>query len=143
MADLIERAGFAGGISANKAGELRMLAARDVSSSWTSRTRERTERGDGHGQIRPSEPRSEAKGQAEKGGRAPSKHESLAYHGQKYKTAEYVGVIHRTEVGIYETYVMTNRTLTDDEVEADLERLILRMREGPLPPLAQAGGFRR
>ena len=29
---------------------------------------------------------------------------------------------------------MTDGTLTDDEVEADLERLILRMRQGPLPP---------
>jgi hypothetical protein len=63
------------------------------------------------------------------------KQESLAYHGHKYKTAEYVGVMLRTETGIYETFVMTDGTLTDDEVEADLERLILRMRQGPLPPL--------
>jgi hypothetical protein len=62
------------------------------------------------------------------------KHETLAYHGQKYKSPEYVGVMLRTETGIYESFVMSDGTLTDDEVEADLERLILRMRQGPLPP---------
>jgi hypothetical protein len=63
------------------------------------------------------------------------KHEPLAYHGKKYKTAEYVGIILSTETGIYESYVLSDRKLTDDEVEADLERLILQMRQGPLPPL--------
>jgi len=67
------------------------------------------------------------------------KHESLAYHGRKYKTAEYVGVMHSTETGIFQTYVMSGRTLTDDEVEEELERLILRMRQGPLPPLGATG----
>lgn len=62
-------------------------------------------------------------------------HESLAYHGKKYRTAEYVPLMARTETGIYESYVMTDRALTDDEVEAALEELITRMRGGPLPPL--------
>jgi hypothetical protein len=63
------------------------------------------------------------------------KHESLAYHGGKYKTAEFVRVIHRTETGIFEIYVSSERRLTDDEVEAALESLIRQMREGSLPPL--------
>ena len=64
------------------------------------------------------------------------KHESLAYAGKKYKTDEYVPVFYRTERGIYESYVMCDRELTDDEVETAVERLVIRMREGPLPPLA-------
>ena len=67
--------------------------------------------------------------------------ESLAYHGTKYKTAEYVPIMHRTEIGIYETYVMCDRTLTDDEVEADLERLIVQMRRNSLPPPAEKGNL--
>jgi hypothetical protein len=63
------------------------------------------------------------------------KHESLAYAGKKYKTDEFVPVFYRTERGIYESYVMCDRKLTDDEVEAAVERLVIRMREGPLPPL--------
>lgn len=62
------------------------------------------------------------------------KHESLAYAGGKYKTDEYAPIFFRTEVGIYESYVMCDRELTDDEVEAAIERLVIRMREGPLPP---------
>jgi hypothetical protein len=62
-------------------------------------------------------------------------HESLAYTGQKYKTDEYAPIFLRTEVGIYESYVMCDRKLTDNEVEAAIERLVRQMREGPLPPL--------
>src|SRR5271166_2346436 len=42
------------------------------------------------------------------------KHESLAYAGGKYKTDEYAPIFFRTEVGIYESYVMCDRELTDD-----------------------------
>jgi hypothetical protein len=62
-------------------------------------------------------------------------HESLAYQGNKYKTAEYVPLMLRTETAIYESYVLTDRALTDDEVEAALEGLITRMRAGSLPQL--------
>ena len=65
------------------------------------------------------------------------KHESLAYAGRKYKTDEYAPIFFRTEVGIYESYVMCDRELTDDEVEAAIERLVIQMREGPLPPPAE------
>ena len=59
--------------------------------------------------------------------------ESLAYHGNKYKTDAMVPVVFRTETGIYETFVMTDRRLTDDQVTRALEGLITRMRQGPLP----------
>ena len=67
------------------------------------------------------------------------KHESLAYTGKTYKTDEYAPIFYRTEVGIYEAYVMCDRVLTDDEVEAAIERLVTLMRQGPLPPLAETG----
>ena len=59
------------------------------------------------------------------------KHESLAYHGKKYQAPEYVPLMHRTEIGIYESYVISGRTLTDDDVEASMEELIGELREGP------------
>ncbi len=67
------------------------------------------------------------------------KHESLAYTGKKYKTDEYAPIFYRTEVGIYESYVMCDRVLTDDEVEAAIERLVTLMHQGPLPPLSATG----
>ena len=67
------------------------------------------------------------------------KHESLAYAGGKYKTDEYAPIFYRTEVGIYESYVMCDRELADVEVERAIERLVIRMREGPLPPPSEAG----
>ena len=51
------------------------------------------------------------------------KHESLAYAGTKYKTDAYAPLFFRTEIGIYESYVMCDRELTDDEVEAAIERI--------------------
>ena len=66
------------------------------------------------------------------------KHESLAYSGSKYTTGAYVPILFRTEVGIYESFVMLGRELTDDDVEAAIVTLILRMREGPLPPLGES-----
>lgn len=68
------------------------------------------------------------------------KHESMAYHGTKYRSEEYVGFLHRTEVGIYESYVLTDHTLIDDEVEESLEGLILRLRRGALPPPGKEAG---
>src|SRR5512142_3498328 len=69
------------------------------------------------------------------------KHESLAYAGKKYKTDEYAPLFFRTEVGIYESYVMSDRVLTDDEVETAIEHLVTLMRQGPLPPLSETGSM--
>jgi hypothetical protein len=65
------------------------------------------------------------------------KHESLAYHGNQYKTPEWVPILHRTEVGVYESYVMSDRTLTDDQVESSFERLIRQLRANPHTPIEE------
>ncbi|SIO13797.1 hypothetical protein SAMN05444166_2653 [Singulisphaera sp. GP187] len=61
------------------------------------------------------------------------KHEKLAYSGRKYKTEEFAPILFRTEVGIYESYVICGRELTDDLIEAAIERMVIQMRKGPLP----------
>ena len=60
---------------------------------------------------------------------------SLAYMGEKYKTDELIPIWMQTETGIYETFVMTDRKLLDETVVASLEKLIMRLRAGTLPPL--------
>src|SRR4051812_17108612 len=67
------------------------------------------------------------------------KHESLAYRGNKYRKEEFVEIMFSTETGILESDVMSDRTLTDDVVEAAIEGLILRMRrETTHPPGASS-----
>jgi hypothetical protein len=61
--------------------------------------------------------------------------ESLAYMGEKYKADELVPTWMHTEIGIYETYVMTDRQLVDQTVVTALESLIRQIRSGTLPPL--------
>lgn len=65
---------------------------------------------------------------------------SLAYTGNKYKTDELTPVYMSTETGIYETFVMTDRKLTDRTVSAALTKLLGQMQRGPLPPLNQSLG---
>jgi hypothetical protein len=66
-----------------------------------------------------------------------NKHESMAYYGHKYKAAEYVPIIHRTEIGIYESYVISDGSLTDDDVESGIEQLIGQIRAATLPRLSE------
>src|SRR5262249_12070379 len=68
--------------------------------------------------------------------------ESLAYSGSKYKTAELVPFMFRTEVGIYEVYIMTDRGLNDDTVEAALAHLITQLRQGPLSELPRVDALK-
>src|SRR6516162_683802 len=65
-------------------------------------------------------------------------HQSLGYGGNKYRTDELVPVYYRTELGIYEAYVISDHSFSDRTVESALEKLILQMREGTLPPLEDA-----
>ncbi len=60
---------------------------------------------------------------------------SLAYTGEKYKTDELIRVWMQTEIGIYESFVITDRKLLDQTVVTSLEKLIMRLRAGTLPPL--------
>lgn len=66
-----------------------------------------------------------------------SKHEVLAYSGAKYKTDEFAPIFFQTELGIHESSVMSANALTDDDVEAAISQLVIRMREGSLPPLSE------
>ena len=61
--------------------------------------------------------------------------ESLVYMGSKYQTEELMPTWMHTEVGIYETYVMTDRKLLDTSVFSSIEALIRQLRAGTLPPL--------
>ena len=58
---------------------------------------------------------------------------SLAYTGNKYRTDDLVRFLLQTEVGIYETYVMSDREIHDLTVVSALEKLIKQLRLGPLP----------
>jgi hypothetical protein len=60
--------------------------------------------------------------------------ESLAYMGKKYQTDELIPTWMKTEVGIYETYVMSHRKLCDQTVVTALESLIRQIRTRTLPP---------
>jgi hypothetical protein len=59
------------------------------------------------------------------------------YRGGKYRSKKYVMALMRAEVGIYETYLMTERQLTDRQVEAGLKNLIQELRSGPIQPAEQ------
>lgn len=63
---------------------------------------------------------------------------ALAYAGSKYKRDDLVPTYLSTETAIYEVYVMTDRRLTDRSVRSALEKLILQLRNGPLPPLYES-----
>lgn len=56
------------------------------------------------------------------------------YYGNKYKREKYVPAMMGAETGIYETYVMSDRELTDRDVEASLKRLIRKLRSGSYQP---------
>lgn len=68
--------------------------------------------------------------------------QSSAYLGDKYKTDELIPTWMHTEIGIYQTYVMSDRKLLDQTVVDALEKLIGLMRAGPLPPLPDTGEIR-
>ena len=60
---------------------------------------------------------------------------SLAYTGTRYQAKVFVPVVLRTEIGVFQADIISEQTLTDEDVEAALTSLILQMREGSLPPM--------
>ncbi len=56
----------------------------------------------------------------------------LAYRGNKYKNNKFLPLIFSTESGIYESFVMSDRKITDHDVRAALEGLIREIRGGTL-----------
>jgi len=69
----------------------------------------------------------------------PARPVALAYRGNKYRTEELVPTLFRTETGIYESFVITERELTDHNVRSALERLILQIRRGTLSSPEEIG----
>lgn len=53
---------------------------------------------------------------------------------KKYRTEKYVMTIMRAEMGIYETFQMSERQLTDGQVRLALRQLIAELRSGPYTP---------
>lgn len=66
---------------------------------------------------------------------------SLAYMGEKFKTDELIPTWMHAEIGIYESFVMTDRKLLDQTVVTALETLIRQMRAGTLSPLSETAKF--
>jgi hypothetical protein len=52
----------------------------------------------------------------------------MPYEGDKYKAPEYLDVLMRAETGILEAYVLSQRKLTDRQVEKSLEYLVFELR---------------
>ena len=69
--------------------------------------------------------------------RKARQNQSSAYLGEKYKTDELIPTWMHTEIGIYQTYVLSERKLLDQTVVDALKKLIGMMRTGPLPPLPE------
>jgi len=69
--------------------------------------------------------------------RKARQNQSSAYLGEKYKTDELIPTWMHTEIGIYQTYVLSERKLLDQTVVDALEKLIGMMRTGPLPLLPE------
>jgi len=65
----------------------------------------------------------------------PSRPAALAYHGNKYRTEELAPSWFHTEIGIYESFLMTDRQLTDRQVRCAVQTLISRIRRGTLTDL--------
>jgi hypothetical protein len=59
---------------------------------------------------------------------------SLAYHGNKYRGERHVMALMRAETGILETYVMSDRELTDRQVEVALTKFIGDLRRDGYQP---------
>jgi hypothetical protein len=66
---------------------------------------------------------------------------SLAYMGEKYKTDSLMQTWLNVEFGIYEVYVVTDRTLLDRTVVSALDTLIRQMRAGTIPQVAEDAGI--
>lgn len=64
---------------------------------------------------------------------------ALAITGNKYKTDALAEVYLATETGIHQAFVLSERTLTDDDVEGALESLVLQLRAGELSPTEPPG----
>jgi hypothetical protein len=67
---------------------------------------------------------------------------SLAYTGNRFKKTQFTPLVFNTELGIHEADVMSHQKLTDSVVTAALEKLVLQLRQGPLPAQEVGGEIR-
>jgi hypothetical protein len=70
---------------------------------------------------------------AKKARRAHTHASPLAYRGNKYKTDAYLPLVFRTELAIHEADVISRRQITDADVTAALEELIIELRRETPP----------
>lgn len=63
--------------------------------------------------------------------------ESLAYSGTKYQADRWTPHVYQTELAVYETIVLSDRRLTNSQVEAAFIQLIGRLRAGLTAPLQE------
>ncbi|MGO8750948.1 MAG: hypothetical protein ACLQNE_33800 [Thermoguttaceae bacterium] len=72
--------------------------------------------------------RSEQRERAHQARRLASDSQSLAYRGREYRTERHLPWLLQAELAIYEAFVMSDRSLTDHEVAASLEKMIGKLR---------------
>jgi hypothetical protein len=60
---------------------------------------------------------------------------TLPYTGNKYKSPHFVEPLFETEQGIFEAFVVSGRTMTDNAVEEELQGLIDELRQSPVAEL--------
>ncbi len=72
--------------------------------------------------------RSEQRERAHQARRLASDAQSLAYRGREYRTERHLPWLFQAELAIYEAFVMSDRSLTDHEVAASLEKMIAKLR---------------
>jgi hypothetical protein len=70
--------------------------------------------------------------------RKARENQSLAYMGDRYKTSALIQVWMHAEIGIYEVYVISGRKLLDQTAADAIEKLVIMMRAGTLPPLPES-----
>ncbi len=66
-----------------------------------------------------------------------SSQEKLAYSGKKYQAPPWTPHVFATERAVYQTIVLTERRLTNAQVEAAFTQLIARLRQGLPGPLQE------
>ena len=65
--------------------------------------------------------------------RSLRKIESLAYMGDKFKSDKLIPTLMHAEIGIYESFVITEQRLLDQTVASAVEKLVRQMRAGRRP----------
>ena len=75
---------------------------------------------------------------AKKSRKVSPQQQSLAYLGKKYQTEELTPIWLQTELGIYESFVITDRKLLDQTAVAAVEKLVRQLRAGTLPPMTDS-----